>query len=954
MDGPIDQSGDYTVNFAYTYTDLCGNVWEFPDGNANFLVDDCPLNVYMEPDDPVSCAGSCIEMAAIATGGDGNYSYVWNPSLPNTDVHTICPTADIVYSVTVTDGFGTSATGQTTITVISSPDAGSPISVCEEDAEFVLSGTPPGGTWDGPGVDGGIYYPHYDNLGVTHIHYTIGDCTDSLEVTTLEGWAWWDQAVCTGSAPFFIEDGSPTGGTWTGPNVQPNGLFDPSIAGDYELTYTAPNGCTDTKTVFVEAIDIVPITDPVCQSVPAVQIDFSPFAGWWNEHSGFENTWSGEFSPFEAGPGVHLLTYNIIGGCSETISIEVVEIDAGGGDNNRIVLCPDEGILTLNGSPSGGVWTAANPASSGLLNAAGLYDPSIPGAGANDNLIYTFGACADPLEVRIRNTSIGWDYFEWCPDEEGFELNWDNVHRSPGGGSWSGPGVVNPGAGNSSFDPALAGSGVHTLYYTRHGCTDSMTMVVFEVDAGEDISVCDLQSGFDINATNGTPPGGYWFGDGIEDTLTGRFSPENSGLGSYEITYQSPDGCSDVMNIIVEPVAQAVFGIMDEYFCFTDTTVLLTSTPPGGEFSGIGITGNAFNPMEAGEGSYILSYTYGTGDCSSTDQVVVVVGRPLEIVLPFVNDSICPDKNVVISAQAAGGVGSGYQYTWNNGVGEGQSHLVNPEANVTYAVTVSDACTQPVSASIEIAVAPPIEFDLETSEPLCNQEDGYVNVINPPGAYVYEWETGETTSGINAPGGFYDITVTDTLNGCEMERVVEIPKYDLVVADFIPTPNGDPCLTGLHFEFLDLSAGAISGSWSFGDGTVLPYANQGEAHSYAAPGTYTVELILEGAGGCMDTLSRELCIEVENELLLPDAFSPNGDGMNDVFKARGVDVRGFNLMIYNRWGQRVFETSDIAEGWDGNYNDNAQEIGMYTYVLHYTIGDAEAAKILKGMVLLLR
>lgn len=960
LGGEINRGGNYSLIFDYTYIDICGQEWPFS-GNANFNVVDCPLFVDIEPLNATVCNGGCVEIFALATGGDLSYTYTWTPTLSNMEgPHEVCPTTPTTYTILVTDGTGATAETSTTIQVNNTITAGNDISVCLNEEAFPLVGTPVGGYWFGAGVDGNTYYPHYDNIGVHWIYYDFNGCIDSLQLTLHDIWAGWDEAACTGSSPFTLIEPVPnTGGNWSGNFIDNTGVFTPSTEGNHELTYTDPlTGCSDTKIVNVSTITLgLPpdISPTMCQSTPLFTFEFSPFAGWWEEHAGFENTWSGEFDPAKAGSGVHTLTYHINGGCSETITIEIIGIDAGGGNNNTSVYCPEEGIVSLNGTPTGGTWATLATTGSGLNTVNGTYDTGWKGiVNSTEFITYTLNGCVDTLKVSMVSTRVENDYLEICPTDERFRLNWDNVMRAPGGGDWLGAGVEDPTDASSWFDPALAfqavGSGEHTLYYTRNGCTDSLTINILPIDAGEDISIC--ADAVPFNLPTPIPAGGIWYGEGLLNEFAGTFDP-SVGFGNYLLYYEAPSGCYDSLTVFVSPQAQASFQPIDPIYCFKDTSINLIGTPNGGTFSGIGVTNNIFNPSEAGEGAFILTYTFGIGECATEDQVVVNVSQPLGGVVSA-DTSICQGDGAVIFASGFGGTNS-YTFTWNNGIGFGSSHLVQPLETTTYTVTIEDGCSNPSTQEVTIFVNPAIEYDMLTSEPRCFGEIGFAKILVPENSpYIFQWETGATTDSLVAEVGFYDLTIIDTLTNCQENITIDIPKYSVVHAEFTTNPNTDNCITSFDLNLIDYSVGGVNGTWNFGDSSSMNYGNL-PIHSYASEGNYTITLTLANEGGCQSTFSKEVCIEFPNEILVPTAFSPNGDDVNDVFFPTIVNPKSYEMVVYDRWGKQVFASTPTLKNWDGYYQNTNKKVPMATYVywIKYNTVENEEMRTIKGNVLVI-
>ncbi|MFI5135726.1 MAG: gliding motility-associated C-terminal domain-containing protein, partial [Chitinophagales bacterium] len=117
-----------------------------------------------------------------------------------------------------------------------------------------------------------------------------------------------------------------------------------------------------------------------------------------------------------------------------------------------------------------------------------------------------------------------------------------------------------------------------------------------------------------------------------------------------------------------------------------------------------------------------------------------------------------------------------------------------------------------------------------------------------------------------------------------------------------------------------------------------------------APGTYTVTVTDSAGCKISDTVS---IYEVPNVFAVPNAFTPNGDGLNDVFIPVQTNIATFEMSIFNRWGQLIYYTADQTKGWDGKYQGRQEEIGAYVYQINATFLDGSAVEK-KGNVTLLR
>lgn len=156
-----------------------------------------------------------------------------------------------------------------------------------------------------------------------------------------------------------------------------------------------------------------------------------------------------------------------------------------------------------------------------------------------------------------------------------------------------------------------------------------------------------------------------------------------------------------------------------------------------------------------------------------------------------------------------------------------------------------------------------------------------------------------------------------------------ITVSDRPKADFTATPlQGE---LNVPTTFHNLSSGASHYSWSFGDGQYA--TEESPVHQYPRTGSYTACLTAYNMQGCSDRVCKTIYAEVQPLADLPSAFSPNGDGSNDVLFVRGYSIANMNLKIFNRWGEMIFESRNPESGWDGTYKGKPQEMDAYAYTL---------------------
>jgi gliding motility-associated-like protein len=225
-----------------------------------------------------------------------------------------------------------------------------------------------------------------------------------------------------------------------------------------------------------------------------------------------------------------------------------------------------------------------------------------------------------------------------------------------------------------------------------------------------------------------------------------------------------------------------------------------------------------------------------------------------------------------------------------------------------------------------------------------------------PDAEFYTWDFGDgnTGSGLNPThvynaSGTYTVTLTTENCGATetVSAAVDVPVDP--IAFFSDEPYA--AIINTPVTFTNLSEFASSYLWEFSDGTNSAAVNA--VHSFAAAGVYEVCLTARNNFGCEDQYCRSIEIEFDGLIDVPTAFTPNGDGVNDRFLVQGFGAEEFQLRIFNRWGEIVYESRDLFEGWDGTFRGKPQEMDAYAYTLRVRFANNRVEER-QGNVTLLR
>lgn len=450
----------------------------------------------------------------------------------------------------------------------------------------------------------------------------------------------------------------------------------------------------------------------------------------------------------------------------------------------------------------------------------------------------------------------------------------------------------------------------------------------------------------------------------LQNSSTNIFTT-NLLLNGNSITVVATDnGCpSAPSSAIVTAVqlAPVVNAGTDATACIDAGTQTLTGfLPAGGGWTGTGVTNSSgvFDPATAGAGSWSLVYAYtdaNTG-CSGRDSILFNVYTLPNIGLPA-STSICEGGSTVLNANG------GVSYAWTPATNLSNASISNPTANpasaTTYTVSVTDAnnCSNTASITVNVNPNPVPSFTVQN---VCQGEvSSIVNNTTPANA-TYNWNFGDgissTASSPNhtyASAGNYTIVLTASLGNCSATFTANTTVNPAAVAGFSANPLVGYNDASSPITFTNTSQNSDTWLWTFGDGSNS--TTDAPVHFYSEPGTYTVSLTASNQYGCSSTVTQTNYIQIFElpRVYIPTAFSPNGDGANDILHVLTSGTKYFNFKLYNRWGEKVFETSNSLDGWDGMYKGVAQPMGVFTYTLNAAFDD-NTSRLLKGTITLLR
>ncbi len=517
--------------------------------------------------------------------------------------------------------------------------------------------------------------------------------------------------------------------------------------------------------------------------------------------------------------------------------------------------------------------------------------------------------------------------------------------------------INNVSSGNNGFNLSFGGTG------TFLGPTAALDM--------QTNNACTATPSFTFTNKSTDYTGLTWtFGDGASlATATGE--------GPYTVTYATPgtktvvvqatsaQGCVTVayktFDIPVKPAAPVLISANKNSYCLGDNVVLripqpsikttyLWQGPNGFTSTDSVVTIPLTNYNQAGV--YTLQITQNGCTSDPGSFTLPAIGKT-----PVLNFTVTPN-NLCSPQQSFTITNNSSDYTtlnWDFGAGASiAGATTNGPFTVTYTsfgdkkiiltATGGQGCTAVLTQTLTVPQKPVLTQLNKISGPYCIG-DTIVMSTNTLANTIYTW-TGPNnfTSGqpsIRIPitgtsvAGTYTLTITQGL--CTSDPLsTTINASDIVavpIAAFDATPTIPlSASVPLTVSFTNLSTNADSYLWDFGDGSTSTQTNP--QHTYTTKGSFTVKLTATNKGACSNTVSLgKLVLRYDVTVFIPNAFTPNNDGINDDFGVKITNLQNYRIQIFNRYGIQLYESKQIEKKWDGFFNGQPVPVGTYYYVI---------------------
>lgn len=339
-----------------------------------------------------------------------------------------------------------------------------------------------------------------------------------------------------------------------------------------------------------------------------------------------------------------------------------------------------------------------------------------------------------------------------------------------------------------------------------------------------------------------------------------------------------------------------------------------------------------------------LRYTACNGDffdITNTCHVTVNNERPpLEVIAS--KDTLCPEEPVTISAASEGAI----SYEWNTGDTVPIFTLIPDSVVTTFVCTTTyeNGCTRTDSVSVyAVATIDPPTFVLEPAE-VCAGDRA---IITANEYASYHWSTGANTQSITIfpqATTTYALTVSDEV-GCSSSAETQIIVHPMPIAAFAPESYLNFLEDGgADVQFIDFAENAFNWTYDFGDQWSNANTSNEPAplHTYTHSGIYTVTQWVTSDFGCADSVTHLVSIQKPFYFYIPNSFTPDGDGINEIWRplGEGVDESNYVCTIFDRNGRMIFQTTTLTQGWDGTDHGKPVPCAAYVYVIQTSTMDA--------------
>ncbi|MBX3165014.1 MAG: gliding motility-associated C-terminal domain-containing protein [Bacteroidetes bacterium] len=900
--------------------------------NSVFIITQPPaLTLNIVASTPTACANASIVLTGTTSGGTGtNYLYTWVNGA-NTFSQTVSETiaGTFVYTLTSTDENTCTITETHTLDFIQNPTLTvSDVSICPLETATLTASGATNYTWTSPQNTNSFTNTFADNPLTTSVYTVTGEaltCTSqttasiilkpvpTLTITPTS-------TVCENHS-FNFSAGTGTSYVWSGVSGFASNnanntilLAQPNQTGLYNVTVTAANSCT-ASTNFSLTVNPLPV------------INISP-----------------------SSPSLCLNT--------------------------------NAATLTANGAADSYSWFPQNS----LSNANTATTFASPNTNTTYSLITSLNNCTvmntmfvsvippPSLTISLSSPSMCAQAFNGSPNTITVTANGATTYTLSTPDNISSPPPPNASVQISTVPPYVpTGLSTATLYGSNGVCTLSTT-AIFSIIPNPTVTVNNytpvICAGQNFTYTSYGANSYTWNSSTPNYTTytSGSIAVTNPSINSVLSVVGNSLGCLSPLvttSITVNPIPEVEITPSNTYVCLGKSVQLNASGTIGNSY--------AWSPTESlnqNTGNTVFAspttqqtYTVIASLNNCTNSAVASVSiRPLPNPnIQLIKNGKCAGDSIVLK----GSGGMGYEWIFPNGqtlwgFPELRIKASNESFSGNYTLTVYDiySCSNSKIQSVTINPLPTGQISTNKFEgcvPLCNNFSFKANSQNSITAISWQMNnrnfSGEKINYCFSTAGTHTIqaNVKDQ-NSCANSFTTQVIVYPQPIADFTYSPK-EPVESLDNVIFTNTSKGAEKFEWNF---SVINQSSQEKNPEilFENTGTYAVALVVQNENQCLDTAIKSIYVLPDFTIFVPNIFTPNSDNLNETFKPIVRGQKEYRFQIFNRWGAKIFETTDVNQGWDGTYRGEPAKADSYVWKI--TVVNAKEEKKLQGTVVLER
>ena len=896
----------YSADSGFTYQ--AGNIFSaLSAGNYSLIIQDAngcltdsiatigeplPLN-YQVASAVATCGSSNGTITLNATGGNGSYQYSINNGITFQSTGTFGGLIPAGYPVVVTDLNGCLDSG-----LVSVADAPSPVLTLVSVNDATCNGF----------TDGVVSVT--SQSGTLPIQYSIN------------------------------------GGTW-----QQSGSFANLSAGNYSVIVQDSYGCTDTVTALIAEPLVIALqtsTIPVIcngqsngQTAVTVTGGTMPYSYQWNA-----GATTASVNNLSAG------TYSVVitdaNNCTSSATAVVTEpvvlqmtlattpVTCFGYSNGIINTTASGGTGNLQFS----IDTGATYQSSTIFSSLTFGNYNIQVTDANGCTLSVPVSMTQPSAVALTSNTV---------DVKCFGGNDGSLTANANGGTAPYQFVINNGnpQAGTTFNNLTAGNYVISVTDAM-GCLKTISDSVGQptalsaVASGQNV-LCNGQSNGAVNViiTGGVQPYMYQWTGGYTTSLV-----NNLPQGNYQVTVTDFNGCTIHSSAsITQPTAINLGLTPDPTICIGQSASVTANanggTPPYVFKWNTGHVGATLQASPVITTTYNVFLTDSNG-CNSPLRYANINVNPALALVMTDDDTLCEGQSTTLTATPSGGNGGPYIINWNGQTQPATSITVAPTQTTNYVATLTDGCTlMPATANAVVVVnpLPQVVFVPLITEGCVPLIVDFQNMSSNGASWQWTFGDGDKDTLINpthtyTQPGTYSVGLYAVSNaGCENQLVLDdaIQVYENPQAAF--TSNRvEASILDPWFEFRNQSIGASTYLWDFGDQRTQS-TEINPMYVYGDTGTYQIIMTATSEHQCSDTAYGEVHVSGAVTVYIPNAFTPNSDGRNELFSVSGIGYTELQMIIFDRWGNMLFNQTSSNPGWNGMnmFNNSMCQQGVYVY-----------------------